>query len=131
MSGLEIRGFGVGNTVGGAAASFTNDLLTNTVGGGHVSGRKMLENAGKAAEVGFLFDIVHCGVKNFRPSYIKEGLRSIFKPFDFGRHAIDSRSVINIMDDFGRAAFGLNGGTSIVENYLDVYVTDRRINCGE
>ncbi len=32
--------------------------------------------------------------------------------------------MLDIIDDFGRAAFGLNGGSSIVENYLDVFTTD-------
>lgn len=123
-------GIKFGNTVGGAAASLTNDLLSNAVGGGEISGEKMYQNAKVAAMVGALFDLGMYGLEKFAPGYIKEGARSFYKPFDFS-HRMDARNVLTMIDDFGRAAFGLNGGSSIIQNYLDVYFTDMALNCGD
>ena len=59
----------------------------------------------------------------------KSGTRSLLNPFDLGR-GIDGRNLLNIIDDFGRAAFGINGGSSIIENYGVVWATDRWQHCG-
>ena len=123
-------GIKFGNTVGGAAASLTNDLLSNAVGGGEISGEKMYQNAKVAVMLGALFDLGMYGLEKFAPGYIKEGARSFYKPFDFS-HRMDARNVLTMIDDFGRAAFGLNGGSSIIQNYLDVYFTDMALNCGD
>lgn len=127
---ISNSGIMFGNTLSGVAGSVTNDLLSNSVAGGNISGRQMLKNAGIAGAIGFAFDAGVGFGKSFVPGYIKSGLDSILHPFNFGR-VVDGRNILSIIDDFGRAAFGLNGGSNIIVNYLDAYLTGEALDCGQ
>lgn len=118
------------NTIGGAAGSLMNDMLTNSFTNDHVPTSKMLENAIIAAAVGYGFDFGTKVLKGIAPGKINMGVETLRNPLWFLKN-YDLRNIWNIIDDVGRAAFGLNGGTNIIMNYLDILLTYKAQHCGD
>ncbi|WP_248404834.1 DUF6531 domain-containing protein [Butyrivibrio fibrisolvens] len=117
------------NTVGGIASSLMSDYLTNSVTDGEVSGSKMLMHAMAAGFVGAGFDAGIGLLNKFSPGLIKAAVTSVYDPLWVFKN-FNTRSFWSIIDDYGRAALGLNGGANMIANFLDSYLTNEAQSCG-
>ena len=124
----NIENISLANAKGGAASAFMNDMLTNSVTDKHVENGKMLSDTLRGAIIGGAFDFGSWALNAIKPGAVKAEVESLTNPLGLISN-FDTRSVKNIIDDFGRAAFGLNGGTNIIMNYADTYLTDKFQKC--
>ncbi len=116
------------NTVGGLAGSLMNDMLANAVTEDKVSINEMIRKAKWGAIVGAAFDGGAALLKGFVPGNVNAMREALKNPLWFLRE-FDPRSMGTIIDDIGRAAFGINGGSNIIMNYLDVLFTGKAQEC--
>lgn len=65
----------------------------------------------------------------FSPGLIKAAVTSVYDPLWVFKN-FNTRSFWSIIDDYGRAAFGLNGGANMIANFLDSYLTNEAQSCG-
>ena len=97
------------NALGGVASTLTDTILS----GKEFSFGGIL----KSGLIGFAFDGLNLGLE-ISPASIKYGINSIFNPLYYSSNA-GGQTIGNILDDIGRAAFGLNGSSDIGMNILN------------
>ncbi|PHU39799.1 hypothetical protein CSX00_09290 [Pseudobutyrivibrio ruminis] len=106
VGNIDVKG---ANALGGMASELTNRIL---------SGKRIsILNVFQSGVIGGMFDVINLGLE-ISPASIKYGINSIFNPLYYSSNA-GGQTIGNILDDIGRAVFGLNGSSDIGMNILN------------
>ena len=118
----------VGGFAGGIAGSLTNDLLSADFTGKDVTLSDIADNVRDSALLGLCFDGISFGMNHFSPGTLKMIVESKTNPLLWFLEEYDKRTLTNMLDDWGRAAFGVDDGTSGLLDMLNTFISDT--NCG-
>ena len=92
--------------------------MAGTLTNGILSGEDVsLGKVFGSGAIGFVFDGLNLGL-DISPASVKYGINSIFNPLYYSSN-VGGPTIGNILDDIGRAAFGLNGSSDIGMNILN------------
>ncbi|WP_177209303.1 RHS repeat domain-containing protein [Pseudobutyrivibrio sp. NOR37] len=106
VGNIDVKG---ANALGGMAAGLTNNILSGE--------RISIFDVIRSGVIGGMFDGLNLGLE-ISPASIKYGINSIFNPLYYSSNA-GGQTIGNILDDIGRAVFGLNGSSDIGMNILN------------